>query len=444
MTFSGSLEFGFDPINAVEQFKKGSTPIEAVGFLNVGREAWHEGTVWYLDRFVQGERSAVRFVSGSYGAGKTHLLYLTAKEGLARDFVVSYVTAEQANLAKFELVYRDMVRSLRTRAMSESESLDFSTQTNGLRLILEEWFQHRLATAEALLDENDHDSESVIRAVKTSIDGLDEAKHWDANFRHAVQAYLKNRLSDMDESKEQNDAILRWFQGEALPRAETRAFGVYDQIRSSNSRDMFRSLTQMLKEFGYAGLVLLIDELERILVQTPKAREKAYQTVRQLLDNSDRAGATSCYILCAITPEVLKSKKGFTEYDALWERVKTAGTGMSKFVDKRAIVMDLELTPFDRAELLAMARKIRTLHSHAMGWEAERRVTDTVIEAYVERLLSYELEVSRPRVLVRTIAQLLEKSEQYPDYDPLRDVTDEISESVRILTSERAQAQSEW
>jgi hypothetical protein len=71
-------------------------------------------------------------------------------------------------------------------------------------------------------------------------------------------------------------------------------------------------------------------------------------------------------------------------------------------------------------------------------------VGDDVIDAYIDQLFSYELEISKPRVLVRTITQILEKAEQHPHYDPLADVTGEITESVEVLKDQRSNAQWEF
>jgi hypothetical protein len=124
--------------------------------------------------------------------------------------------------------------------------------------------------------------------------------------------------------------------------------------------------------------------------------------------------------------------------------VKTEVNSSPKLIDKRAIIIDLELTPFDRGDLAKLAHKIRTIHSEALGWDASLRVGDDVIDAYIDQLFSYELEISKPRVLVRTITQILEKAEQHPHYDPLADVTGEITESVEVLKDQRSNAQWEF
>jgi KaiC/GvpD/RAD55 family RecA-like ATPase len=432
-------ELGFDTLKAVQAFKSGTSPLEAVEYLNVGREVWHEGTIWYLDNFVDGGRSAVRFVQGVYGEGKTHFLYLTAKAALDRDYVVSYVTAESARLDKFDTVYTHLVQSLRNRHMVKEEGLDFSSATNGLKRILDDWFRAEMSVAESKVSDRYTQKPKILQAFGERVKGLDEDKKWDPNFRSAIEAYFMNLQAGTDEANEQNALILNWLQGVALPKAETRAFGVYEPIKPDNSREMVRSLVLMLRALGYSGLVALFDELERILEQAPKARNKAYQTIRQLLDNADRAGTQWCYVLCAITGELLTSQKGFREYDALWERVKSDVGPMKDRIDKRAIIVNLELTPFEDDQLVSLAQKVRAIHADAFGWGAAERVDDDVIKVYVDQLVQskYGLSISVPRVLVRSMIQILEKSEQYPDYSALTDVAGEIGDALSALEDDR-------
>lgn len=432
-------DLGFDTLKAVQAFRSGTSPLEAVEYMNVGREVWHEGTTWYLDNFVEGGRSAVRFVKGVYGEGKTHFLYLTAKAALDRDYVVSYVTAESARLDKFDTVYTHLVQSLRTRRMVEEEGLDFSSATNGLKRILDDWFRQTMLGAETLVLDRHTQKSKISQLFREQVAALDQEKKWDPNFRSAIEAYLLNLQAGNDEASEQNTLILNWLQGVAMPRSETRPFGVFEAIKPDNSREMVRSLVLMLRALGFQGLVALFDELERILEQAPKARNKAYQTIRQLLDNADRSGTQWCYVLCAITGELLTSQKGFREYDALWERVKSDVGPMKDRIDRRAIIVDLELTPFDDEQLILLAQRVRSIHADALSWDAERRVDDDVIKAYVDQLVKsrYGLSISAPRVLVRSMIQILEKSEQYEDYSPLQDITGEITDALTAIDDDR-------
>jgi adenosylhomocysteinase len=246
-------------------------------------------------------------------------------------------------------------------------------------------------------------------------------------------------LAGTDDADEQNNTILSWLQGVPLSRSETRPFSVYEPIKTDNSRDMVRSMILMLRAMGYRGLVALFDELERILEQAPKARNKAYQTVRQLLDNADGSGTKWLYILFAITGELLTAQKGFREYDALWERVRTDVAPQTGKPDKRAIVIDLEMTPFEEDQLKELARKVRAIHADAYSWDAEAQITDAVIDAYVKELFEsrHGLSVSAPRVLVKSVTDILDRSEQDATYVPDADVSGEIANALTALEDDR-------
>lgn len=436
-------EFAFDTLSAVEDFKRGTTPVDAVEQLNVGREVWHDGTLFYLDKFVPKDRGVVRFVMGRYGEGKTHFLYLTAKAALDKHYVVTYVSAERANLDRFDFVYRELVASLRTPDMPNDLKYNFKTTTNGLKNILDNWVEEQRIRHSLDVREADEIDDATSSKIRSDIDSLDRERIWDAGFRHAIQHYLANAMGGTEDGAEQNATILQWLQGDPLPRALTKDFDVYEPIKAANSKDIFRSLVLMLKEFGFRGLVLLVDELERTLLQTPKARIKAYQNIRQLLDNADKSGALATYVLCAITPELLHNDKGFKEYDALIERIGPVALpgGTQKYIDKRAIVIDLGLTPFDKPQLVELARKIRAIHADAMEWEASERVTDEVITTFVEELHPREVEISKPRLLVRAMTQILERAEQDPGYNPMDDMTGEIAEAFAALQAQRKQEQ---
>jgi hypothetical protein len=433
------VSLGFDSLSAITKFKSGTTPLEAVEYLNVGREQWHEGTRFYLTKFIPGGRSVVRFVMGEYGEGKTHFLFLTAKTALDNNFIVSYVTAEDARLDKFDTVYRYLVSTMRTREMVEQEGLDFRTSTNGLKQILDGWFRENMEKLEAEVGDRFTKAARLTGRMNELIADLDEDKTWDPDFRSAVQTYFQNHLTATQEAADQNEQILDWLRGQPLKPMETRKFNVSGPIKADNARDKVRSLVQMLRALGRTGLVVLFDEVERIHEQSKGVRGRAYQTLRQLLDNADAAGTQYCYFLCAITREMLTSEKGFKEYDALWERVKIdLNAREGEPFDKRGLIVDLERTPFGRNELRELALKIREIHADAYNWDAALRVNDQAIDAYVDQVIQARggLSVSVPRLIVKTITDVLEKAEQSAEFDPSGNVRGEVASAVRSLDDE--------
>ena len=89
---------------------------------------------------------------------------------------------------------------------------------------------------------------------------------------------------------------------------------------------MLRSLSAFLQYRGHGGILILIDELENVLHQTPAARRSAWTILRELIDNiDDRHGMTNTAFYVAATRDVFDSDKGMTEYEALAERVLLPG-----------------------------------------------------------------------------------------------------------------------
>ena len=103
--------------------KKGTPPpARLVHYIHVGRQRWLEGMEWYLNAVKDHDLSAVRFVIGEYGSGKTHFLRMTAHMALERRFVVCEVSLrDEVRLDRFDTVWRMMMENLMTPE-SEGES----------------------------------------------------------------------------------------------------------------------------------------------------------------------------------------------------------------------------------------------------------------------------------------------------------------------------------
>jgi len=97
-----------DAIQIVNVIRSGDPPpVRLIHHLHVGRERWLEGMAWYLDVAKDHDLSAVRFIIGEYGSGKTHFLRMTAHMALERRFVVCEVTLSpdgRVRLDRFDII----------------------------------------------------------------------------------------------------------------------------------------------------------------------------------------------------------------------------------------------------------------------------------------------------------------------------------------------------
>ena len=134
--------------------------------------------------------------------------------------------------------------------------------------------------------------------------------------------------------------LYEWFEGGRLSRSELRQWQIFESLSKTNSKRLLVSLILLLRHLGYQGLIILLDELETVLLQSASVRNAAYENVRLLIDNAEQGH--HLHVFFSIIPDVLLADKGFKAYDALWSRVRSAGE--SRRLNYRSIVIDLHRT----------------------------------------------------------------------------------------------------
>lgn len=367
--------------NIIDSLKSGTTPLESVHHLDVGRDRWYHGMKYYLEQAEAGA-SKVRFIRGRYGDGKTHLMAMAQHFALADGFVVSYASAERVHLHKFEEVYREIIRNLKTRSTK-----------GGIQAILRTW------------------KEQVGGNIESAVKDLRSADALDLGFRIALEYYLR------EQDPQHEDTIIQWLIGGPVKLPD---IGIKRSIRAGDSRDMMRSLSVFLRLIGYKGLLVLLDELDRIQNQSSKTiRPSCYQVLRELMDNTDgQGGMKGTLFYCAASPEMFTNPSGFMEYDALRSRLQAASMVLgNRRVDYRATIINLEDTPLQIPDYVQLAIKIREIHSIAHTWNPVALLPDSRLDEYVQKITAKSYDISMPRLVATTIATIMELAEQGQDYD---------------------------
>jgi hypothetical protein len=393
-----------DAIRIVQGIREGTPPpARLVHYLHVGRKQWLEGMAWYLDAAKDYDLSAVRLVIGEYGSGKTHFLRMTAHMALERRFVVCEVTlSREVRLDRFETVWRKMMENLAT---PESEG-----EPEGIEAILNRWCEQVAQSPEQL---------------QQALAELERIPKLDPDFRQALQGYLRAWFEDGD-----RDPYLQWFKGDPI-----KPKGVRVRIDRTSARAMLRSLIQFLKHLGYSGLVLFLDELELIMAQGQRVRDTNYDVLRQFIDDADNL--SNFLLLCSATPKMRDDdQRGFPSYPPLWQRLGGMLGGVQG--DYRAISVNLDEAPLSDDDLLELAKRLRTVHSVAYGWDAEQIVPDAFLRQLVQVVKQQATELTLPRLVVQTTVSLLEAKQQNPEQDledllpdALRDVMERIRQQER-------------
>ena len=120
--------------------------------------------------------SLVRFISGSWGSGKTHLFRLLTEEGFNSNFLVSTIeiSKDSAPFNKFELVMGEIVRSL-----ASIETYGTKSNISGIGSILEGRISSIVESSDRHISEVIEDEKQVLWA-DASID---------ADWKRAIIAY---------------------------------------------------------------------------------------------------------------------------------------------------------------------------------------------------------------------------------------------------------------
>ena len=102
----------------VESLRKGVPPQRGVNLYSVGNDKLLEGIERYHLSGI-GDRGIIRFVSGSWGAGKTHFFRQLRELAFQSNCLVSNVELDvnSAALNKFESVFSAIVRQIATPSL---------------------------------------------------------------------------------------------------------------------------------------------------------------------------------------------------------------------------------------------------------------------------------------------------------------------------------------
>lgn len=390
-----------DALKIIEALKNGTPPPPPLArYLHVGRARWLDGMTWYLDAAREDELSAVRFIVGDYGSGKTHFLRVTAHLAYERSFVVSEVTLDKdVRLDRFEFVWRKLLENL-TFGWSPDHRY-------GIEHILTRWC--------AALDSDER--------VTKELAALDQLSGLDPDFREAMRGYLREWTKNGAHAAGLTP-YLQWLKGDSV-----RPPGVRARIDRASSRAMLRSLLVFLRHLGYSGLVLFLDELELILSQRQSARDASYEVLRQFVDDTENI--PSLLILCSLTEQVLHDhQRGIPSYPALSARIGSMLTAFSSR-DYRSVTVNLNHLRLERDECFELARRIRDVHAMAHRWQAAKRVPDAVLQDFAERAIQSE-EVPTPRFLVQLTVTVLESAQQNQDV-PLEDLIPSDATVIRTI-----------
>jgi hypothetical protein len=208
-------------------------------------------------------------------------------------------------------------------------------------------------------------------------------------------------------------------------------------------RSFLRGLLLILKDSGYSGLVLVLDEIETLQRVRGDVREKRLKALRQLINDSDGGRFPNLYLLTTGTPAFFDGPQGVQRLEPLAQRLHVDFQTDARFDNPRAV--QLRLPPFDHARLVEVGVKVRDLF--VTDCASPDRVQSRADNAYVEALgrsvagkLGGKVGIAPRLFLKKLVADVLDRIDQFEDFNPTQhyQLTVNASEMTSVEREARA------
>ncbi len=353
-----------------------------------------------LDAVIRSQTYNGFLIKGDFGTGKSHTLGYLAELALERNFAVSRVYVnKETPLHDPVKMYQGAVESI---TLPKRAGPAFNEIAN------------QLVFQSAAYREFE-------RWTNQASNGMDP--------RFAASLFL---FEHFQADHEFRDQIIRFWAGGKIAatalKSRMRQAGVPYVAGYTSQRELaaqrFQFAGRLIRAAGYAGWVLLVDEVELLGTYSALQRGKSYVEIARLMNSKAEPGLPVLPVL-AITGDytraVLEEKDDWTRIPKLMKsRAAYAGTGEDVLAEAGMRILAGNGYTLKRPDLAALDdtfARIRGLYKTAYDWEPAvttplRREQSTPLRAYIRRWITeWDLRRLHPGEAVE-----LETAEWHTDY----------------------------
>ena len=389
-----ALRSGLVPNQGLEHFATGLDPLVSA----VNEE---------LD-FVSGGKGLSKWIRGEYGTGKTFAARYLCARARERKFATAEVqiSINDTPLHHLEAVYRRLIERLETAADGP----------NAFQAIVEGWLYQ-------------------VGDEVTRLRGISED---DPGFADATEQRLEDKLADLSKRNPAYAQVLRayhrathegdfataqgllaWLAGQPhTDRSVLKAAGTKGKVDGQASLTFLAGLLQLLKQSGYGGLMVVLDEVETVQRMNSQTREKSLNALRQLMDMLAKEELPGLYLVVTGTRDFFEGYKGLKALAPLYQRVQVNFGEDGRFDNLRA--PQVRLLPFTDERLLTVGTRIRDLYPAKNPDRVGQRIDDRFLRALVSQVTAgFGGKVSlAPRLFLRELIDVMDRVDIHEDYDP--------------------------
>ena len=417
----------------IDALRRGTVPQRGLDAFAVGTDRFAAAFDDELATVAAGA-AGFKAVRGEYGSGKTFVVRWLAERARAQGFATAEVQISEGEtpLHHLEAVYRRLCERLTTA----------DTAGGALRSVVDSWFFALHEDVAAAGTAPPGDAEAVLAATDALAEQRLGAVAARAPALAAVLRGYRRALAVGDTARA--EGLLAWLGGQPHVAASIkRAAGIRGDLDHDAALAFLAGLLTILRGAGYAGLVFVLDEVETLQRVRSDARDRALNALRQLIDEVDQGRFPTLYLVVTGTPAFFDGPQGAQRLAPLAQRLHTDLTTDARFDSPRAV--QLRLAGFTVDRLGEVGRRIRDLY--ADGAADPGRIRSACDDDYLALLakavtgdLGGRVGVA-PRVfLKKLVGDVLDRVDQFPDFDPRRDYRLTIVDSELTAVERNARA----
>ncbi|MCD9463729.1 ATP-binding protein [Photobacterium phosphoreum] len=397
----------------IQSLKSGVTPKVGIQHIQVGRVKELKALIQDIERISDGG-SAFRLIIGEYGSGKTFFLSVVRSIALEKKLVT--VNADlspdrriHASSGQARNLYSELMRNMSTRNKSDG---------NALTSVVEKFITEARKEAESSNKEITVVIHERLSSLSELVGGYDFAK--------VIEAYWLGHEQDNDDLKSH---AIKWLRAEYSTKTDARKdLGVRSIITDSSFYDSLKLLSLFVRQAGYQGLIVNLDELVNLYkLNSTQARTSNYEQILRMLNDCLQGSAEHLGFLLGGTPEfLLDPRKGLYSYEALQSRL--AGNTFAK----QAGVIDysspaLHLASLTPEELYILLKNLR--HVYASGDQSQYLVPDEALKSFLHHCSQTvgDAYFRTPRNTIKAFLDMLAVVDQNPSI-----VWDSLISSISI------------
>ena len=395
----------------IDALRAGTVPRRGLDLLAVGMDRFEAAIDGELEAARAGS-GVLKAVRGEYGSGKTFFARWLQERAKRTGFAVTEVQISETEtpLHRLETVYRRLMERLSTA----------NQEQGAFRSIVDTWF---FALEEDVLAEAGDSVPDQAELLERTSELMEKRLASITQIAPAFSAGLRGYRSAMAAGDNASaEALLAWLSGQPNVGAAAKRFaGIKGEVDHFGALCFLQGLLVMLRDSGFSGLVVVLDEVETLQRVRGDVREKALNALRQLIDEVHSGRFPGLYLLITGTPAFFDGPQGIQKLPPLAQRLHVDFGSEPRFDNPRAV--QVRLRNFDLPALIEVGCRVRDLF--ADGSDCGDRIRNLADDPYVMDLaraltgrLGGKVGLAPRLFLKKLVGDVLDRIDIFSDFDP--------------------------